>query len=163
MDLRKFKIFVEDKGVWKGWDYVVLPDDRRVPVPPGKYMRVDERAMTFAFEDLTEEIGEEPDYDFDEPACAVLSIEGIVEKTVRLGCRYGAGYRNQLWYGRFPVATFEPEVYTIEVEFRYIDAMEAAIVGGIVGGVGCYAITRKVPESAAAVAIGGALGYLVGG
>jgi len=162
MDLRKFRIFVENTGVWKGWDYVILPDGRRISVRPGKYMKVDERAMAFAFEDATEEVGEEPDYDFDEPACTVLSIEGIVWKRARLRCRYGAANRIQLWYGKYPVATFRPGNYVTEVAFSYIDAAEAAIAGAVGGGVATYVASKRTPAAIIASIIGGIIGYLIG-
>ena len=69
----------------------------------------------------------------------MLSVKGIVRKTVKLRCKYSAGYRNQLWYGRFPVAVFEPGSYEAEVEFTYIDDIEAAIIGAIGGGI-CIAL-----------------------
>jgi len=170
LNLRKFRTYVVNRKVWKGWDYIVLPDGRGVGVPPGKYMRVDEKQMAFGFEDSTEEIGEKPDYDYDEPFCRVIDVSGFVLKTVRLACRYGGGYENHLYYGRIPVATFKPGSYETTVEFRYVDSLEAsavgAVAGGAIGGGATYAATMKPVKSSIAgivlAIIGGVIGYCLG-
>lgn len=165
-DVRKFRVYVVNTGVWKGFDYIVLPDGRVVSVTPGKYMRV--AANSFGFEDQTEELGQKPDYDYDEPFCT-FTVSGVVFKTVKLSCRYGAGYENHLYYGKVKVFEFEPGSYTREISFNYLDRGETALASMILGAVGggiAYARTRRAGTSLAVgggIAVAGTLaGALVG-
>jgi hypothetical protein len=140
---RKFKIYVVNTKVWKGYDYVILPDGRLVKVTPGKYMRV--TTNSFAFEDLTEELGQKPDYDYDEPACT-FTVSGVVFKTVKLRCRYTAGYENHLYYGKVKVFEFKPGGYEREISFRYVDRAEgiiASALAGVAGGGATYLLRRN--------------------
>jgi hypothetical protein len=166
-DVRKFRIFTVNTGVWKGYDYVVLPDGRVVSVTPGKYMVVS--ANSFAFEDLTEELGQKPDWDFAEPACTIESVSGVVFKTVKLRCKYSAGYENHLYYGKVKVFEFKPGTYTREISFSYLDRGETALASMILGAVGggiAYARTRRVGTGLAVgggIAVAGTLaGALIG-
>jgi hypothetical protein len=154
-DVRKFKIFIVNTRVWKGYDYVVLPDGRVVRVAPGKYMRV--TADGFGFEDLTEELGQRPDWDYDEPACTIESVSGVVFKTVKLRCRYSGGYENHLYYGKTKVFEFKRGRYTREVSFSYLDRGETALASmvlGVAGGGLAYARTRR---AGAGLAVGGGI------
>jgi hypothetical protein len=153
-DVRKFRVYVVNTRVWKGFDYIVLPDGRVVNVTPGKYMRV--AADSFGFEDLTEELRQRPDYDYDEPACT-FTVSGVVFKTVKLRCRYGGGYESHLYYGRVKVHEFKPGRYTREISFNYLDRGETALASVILGAVGggiAYARTRSV---GAGLAVGGGI------
>jgi hypothetical protein len=143
LDLRKFKIYVVDRRVWKGYDYVILPDGDVVKVRPGKYMKVTARG--FAFEDLTEELNQEPDYDYDEPSCSIESVSGFVVKTVKLRCSYGSSYNIRLYYGAVKVHEFERGFYDKVITFKYIDRAEAVIasaLAGLVGGGATYYLRR---------------------
>jgi len=148
-DPKKFWTKVVTTNVVKGYDYVILPDGRRIPVPSGKYMKITNVAgkAVFAFEDMTGEIGEKPDWDFEEPYCVVESISGAVVKSVRLKCKYTALYENHLYYGRVKVCEFKPGNYEVNVTFSYVDRDEALIAsvgaGALAGGVG-YVTTKDV-------------------
>jgi hypothetical protein len=165
-DVRKFRIFTVNTRVWKGYDYIILPDGRLVKVAPGKYMRV--TPNSFGFEDLTEELGQKPDWDYDEPACT-FTVSGVVFKTVTLRCRYTGGYENHLYYGRIKVYEFKPGSYTRDITFSYLDRGEtalASIILGVVGGGLAYARTRRAGTGLAVgggIAVAGTLaGALVG-
>jgi hypothetical protein len=143
LDLKKFKIYVVDRRVWKGYDYVILPDGNIVKVRPGKYMKVTARG--FSFEDLTEELNQEPDYDYDDPSCSIESVSGFVVKTVKLRCSYGASYNIRLYYGAVKVHEFERGFYDKDISFKYIDRIEAMMtsaVAGLAGGVATYYLRR---------------------
>jgi hypothetical protein len=142
-DPRKFKIYIVDRRVWKGYDYVILPDGDVVKVRPGKYMRVTARG--FSFEDMTEELNQEPDYDYDEPSCSIESASGFLVKTVKLRCSYGSSYNIRLYYGAIKVHEFERGFYDKDISFKYIDRTEAVIasaVAGLVGGGATYYLRR---------------------
>jgi hypothetical protein len=86
VDYKRFSIFVATTKVHKGWDYVILPDGRKISVPPGKYLKAfQEKPLVFGLEDLTEEIGEKPDWDFDEPRCEVVKTKSSVSEKKCLG------------------------------------------------------------------------------
>jgi hypothetical protein len=151
-DVRKFRIYVVNTKVWKGYDYVILPDGRRVSVPPGKYMRIGKTAdgkMAFAFEDLTEEIGEKPDYDFNEPYCVVEEVSQAIIKKVRLSCQYEGGYENHLYYGNVKVFEFKGGSYSKEITFSYCDRDEG-ILASVTAGAGIGATTYLVSKNAQA-------------
>jgi len=170
LDLWRFRVYVASTGVWKGWDYVVLPSGALIRVDPGRYMAVDENMQAFGFEDGTAEIGEEPDYDYGDPVCRVESVSGFLVKSVRLRCAYSSDYETHLYYGRIRVAVFRPGTYEAVAEFRYVDSADAsavgALVGGVVGGATTYATTRKPAVSGIAglvsAIVGGVIGYLAG-
>jgi hypothetical protein len=154
-DVRKFKIYVVNTRVWKGFDYIVLPDGRVVSVTPGKYMKV--TANSFGFEDLTEELGQKPDYDYDEPACTIESVSGVVFKTVKLRCRYTAGYENHLYYGKVKVFEFKPGSYTREISFSYMDRGETALASMILGSVGGGIVYARTRRAGTGLAVGGGI------
>uniref|UniRef100_A0AAU6PXD2 Ribosomal protein S4 n=1 Tax=Ligamenvirales sp. TaxID=2832923 RepID=A0AAU6PXD2_9VIRU len=39
VDFKRFSIYVANRKVRKGWDYIILPDGKRVSVEPGKYLK----------------------------------------------------------------------------------------------------------------------------
>ncbi|MEM4977234.1 MAG: hypothetical protein QXT64_07920 [Desulfurococcaceae archaeon] len=132
VDFKRFSIYVVNAKVRKGWDYVVLPDGRRLPVKPGKYLKLlSEKPLRLGFEDLTEEIGEKPDWDFDEPTCEVVEEKGVVRKTVKLKCFYGAGYTNRLYFDDVLLHEFKPGSYGVEIVLTYTD-WRPVIIGGII-------------------------------
>lgn len=134
VDYKRFSTFVKNTGVRKGWDYVVKPDGTRVAVEPGKYFRVStEKPLVFGIEDLTEEIGQTPDWDFNEPICEVLEESGLFRKTIRLKCTYSSGYENHLYFDNKLVEEFESGSYVREVEISYMDwfLISLTTLGGI--------------------------------
>jgi hypothetical protein len=144
VDVRLFNIYVHESRVRKGYDYLVLPDGKRVSVAPGKYMRIVDNS--FGFEDLTEEIGERPDYDFDEPYCVFAGESGFVSKRVVLKCKLGIGGRKvDLYYGDKLVASsltgFRDDV---SIEFTYVSMGELLGVVAVAGAavLGFFALKK---------------------
>ena len=157
-DPRKFRLYVSALRVWIYYDKVVLPDGRVVAVNPGKYLKIVTTAdgkTAIGFEDVVEELGLKPDYDYDEPYCVIDSVSGFVAKTVSMRCRHTIGWAgdspNTLYYGRVEVARFSgsrAELYP--VGFGYLDRDEALIAaagGAAVGGGGAYAVTKDAKVS----------------
>ena len=150
VDIRKFKIYVRNTKVWKGYDYVVLPDGRVVGVPPGKYVRVTtvDNKPAFGFEDVTEEIGQKPDYDYDEPSCIVESESGFIVKKCVLKCRIGAGYTVDLYYDDKLIAqglTGVRELPAIQLTYISIPELLGTVAGvGVLGAVVTYLIRKRV-------------------
>jgi len=145
MDFKRFSIYVRNTKVLKGWDWIVLPDGRRVSVAPGKYLKpISEKPLVFGFEDLTVEIGEKPDWDFNEPRCELVSETGVFKKNVKLRCTYEAAYTNELRFNGKTIAVFEAGTYTRDVEFTYVDwtAVGLAIIGVVGAGAAVYGIGK---------------------
>jgi hypothetical protein len=167
LDPRKFKIYVEDRRVWKGYDYVILPDGEVVKVRPGKYMKVTARG--FAFEDMTEELDQTPDYDYDEPSCTIESVSGIIVKTVKLRCSNGSSYKIHLYYGAVKVHEFERGFYDKDISFKYIDRTEsviASVVAGLAGGGATYYLRRDARLGlgvGVAIAVLGSIASIISG
>ncbi len=167
LDPRKFKIYIVDRRVWKGYDYVILPDGNVVKVRPGKYMKVTARG--FSFEDLTEELNQEPDYDYDEPSCSIESVSGLVVKTVKLRCSYGSSYDIHLYYGAVKVHEFRRGFYDTDVMFKYIDRTEgviASVLAGVAGGGATYYLRRNARLGlgvGVAITILGSIASFIGG
>jgi len=112
--LKQFWIHVLDTDVKKGWDWIEVKGER-ISVPDGKYMRIEEvekgKVWQTMFEDLTEEIGEIPNYDFNEP---ILEVTLIKPGTLKVrGLLYEGLYRQSLYfkqnilYEDFGAGTFE--------------------------------------------------------
>jgi hypothetical protein len=133
VDVRLFNIYVQEKGVRKGYDWLILPDGRRVSVAPGKYMRI--AANSFGFEDLTEEIGERPDYDYDEPYCTIVEDSGFISKRVVLKCKLGIGGRKvDLYYGDKLIASnLSGYKDNVPIEFTYTSMSELLGVAAAAG------------------------------
>ena len=133
VDVKRFKIYVTNTKVWKGWDYVVLPDGRKVEVPPGKYVKVfSEVPLVFGFEDLTEEIGQRPDWDFNEPRLEVVEESGIITKKVKMRATYEAAYEVHLYFDDALVHEFKPGAYSVDIEFSYTEVEWPIIAGALV-------------------------------
>jgi hypothetical protein len=133
VDVRLFNIYVQTTGVRKGYDWLILPDGRTVSVAPGKYMRITDNS--FGFEDRTEEIGERPDYDYDEPYCVVAGESGFISKKVNLTCKLGIGGAIvDLYYGDKLIAPsltgFKDDV---TIEFTYTSMSELLGVAAAAG------------------------------
>jgi hypothetical protein len=128
VNVKRFWIYVHTTRVKKGWDWVELPDGRRVSVPPGKYMRVFEvdGKPAFGFEDLTEEIGETPDYDYETPMCIVEEELDGVQKAARLRCRFTGRYRVSLYYDGVKVAEFWWGKLAEAPQLTYVDVQALA-------------------------------------
>ena len=122
VDVRRFKIYVATTGVWKGYDYIVMPDGRKVSVSPGKYLTVfSEKPLIFGFEDMTEEIGESPDWDFDEPKLEVVEETGVFKRRVKLRATYTAVYEVYLYFDNTLLYRFTPGFYSVDIEFIYTE------------------------------------------
>jgi len=94
-----FYIYCETTNVWKYWDYLILPDGRRVSIPAGKYYKIfSYKPFSFGIEDMTEEIGESPHWDFNEPQITILSLTSLKPPHGRLKIEWGASYHNILYY-----------------------------------------------------------------
>jgi hypothetical protein len=168
-DVKKFYIYVAESRVWKLYDKIILPDGRVVTEAPGRYMKIIGNSI-FGFEDNTEEVGERPDWDYNEPYCVVEDIRGIVYKTVKLKCDFdGRDHHVHLYYGRMKVAEFEPGTYSRDIMFTYIDRDEVMLtslgVGGVAGGLTYYTVKNIELSLGLTIAIGivGAiLGFISG-
>jgi len=108
VDLKKFWIYVHTTKVKKGYNWVELPDGTRMSVPEGKYMKIFkvDNKDAFGFEDLTEEIGEKPDYDFETPMCVILDETGETNIKVSLDCKFTGRYRVSLYYDGIKISEF---------------------------------------------------------
>ena len=146
VDVRKFWLYVYNTKVAKGWDWVKLPDGRVVKVTPGKYVKVfSEKPLVFGFEDLTEEIGQKPDYDYDEPRVKVVSESGLFVKVVELECYFGGAYDGALYYGNVKVYdTKEHGKDKVRVRFSYVDwgNIALAILSASVIGLGALTLRK---------------------
>lgn len=142
VNLKLFNIYVRNTRVRKGYDWLILPDGRRISVAPGKYMSI--APSVFGFEDWTEEIGEKPDYDYNEPVCTV-SESGFVVRTVTVKCMHDGVTTVDLYYGDKLVV---PEIkagreYT--GGFTYVSLRDVAITAGAGGAIAAllYFLTRR--------------------
>jgi hypothetical protein len=98
--LKQFWIYVRNTNVAKGWDWVIMPDGRRINVTPGKYMVIQEveqgKRWKIGFEDLTEELSSDypPDFDYDDPLLGV-EFRGAGELAIK-GLRFEGIYKHDL-------------------------------------------------------------------
>jgi len=165
LDIKKFSIHTLNTNVWKGYGWVKLPDGRVIQTM--KYVKV--QGNSIGFEDLTEEIGEIPDYDYDEPWLTIVSVTGFIKKTVKIKARYGAGYTNEVYYGNQKIYTFEPGLYEKEITFTYVDTSDAVMLSSFLGFVipsgYQYYKTKKMDKAimygVGGLAVGSITGYLV--
>ena len=156
-DPKKFRLFVQALNVWIYYDKVILPDGRVVAVSPGKYFKIertDDGKTVIRFEDIVEELGLKPDYDYNQPYCVIDSVSGFVAKTVSMRCRHSIGYTspNVLYYGNIKVGEFVGFKDFYPVSFSYLDRDEALIaagVGAVAGGGGAYVATKNALISGA--------------
>jgi len=133
VDVRLFNIYVQESGVGKGYDWLVLPGKGRVAVQPGKYMKI--AGNSFGFEDRTEEVGERPDYDYDEPYCTVVEDSGFIVKRAVLNCKLGIGGSNvDLYYGSKLIARgLTGYRDNVVLEFTYVSLGELLGVSAVAG------------------------------
>jgi len=116
--IKQFNIYVENTGVRKYWDYLILPDGRRVNIPEGKYFRIHSLwPIYFGIEDYTEEIGEQVDWDFNEPEIKVRSLKSIREPHGVLVLDWSASYTNRLYIGDRFIYRMPEGTKTATVEF----------------------------------------------
>jgi len=124
VDVKRFWIYIYDTRVSKGWDWVKLPDGRVVKVREGKYVKIyREKPLEFGFEDLTEEIGQKPDWDYDEPRVKIIEEKGFIVKTVRIECRQGGAYDVALYYNNIKV--YDSKIHgkgPVTIEFKYVES-----------------------------------------
>jgi len=98
--IKQFNIYVKNTRVRKYWDHLILPDGTRVDIPEGKYFKIYSLwPIEFGIEELTEEIGEEPDWDFDEPKVRILFLTSIKDPHGKLLLGWKASYRSILYFG----------------------------------------------------------------
>jgi len=98
--IKQFNTFVGNTRVRKYWDYLILPGGTRVNIREGKYFRIYSLwPVVFGIEDMTEEIGEKPDWDFDEPKVRILFLTSIKDPHGRLQLEWEAAYSNDLYIG----------------------------------------------------------------
>lgn len=143
-DPLKFRLYVEMLNVWIYYDKVVLPDGRVVAVSPGKYFKIERTSdgkTVIRFEDVVEELGLKPDYDYNQPYCVIDSVSGFVNKTVKMRCRHSIGWAggksDVLYYGNVRVGAFSGFKDFYPVSFSYIDRNEAMMLGaGVAIGAG---------------------------
>jgi hypothetical protein len=111
-----FYIYCKTKKVWKYWDYLILPDGRKVSIPAGKYYKIfSYKPFSFGIEDMTEEIGESPHWDFDEPQITILSLTSLKPPHGRLKVEWEASYHNILYYDGQQLVDMTPGVGSTEV------------------------------------------------
>lgn len=106
VDVKRLWIFMPAIRWGVGWDWAVDPTGRRIPIPPGKYVKIfSTRPLKFGFEDIIEEarLREKPDWDYDEPVCEAREEKswGLTENKVRvtLTCENRGDWGKVLWYG----------------------------------------------------------------
>ena len=106
VDVTRFWIFIPLIRWGVGWDWVMDPTGRKIPVRPGKYVKIySTRPLKFGFEDTVEEapIRERPDWDYNEPVCEAREERswGLIENRVRvtLICENLGDWGKVLWYG----------------------------------------------------------------
>jgi hypothetical protein len=128
VDVKKFWIYVHTTKVKKGWDWVELPDGSRVSVPEGKYVKVMTigNKTAIGFEDLTEEIGDKPDWDFSTPLCIVDEEVDGVQKVAKLRCRFTGRYHVSLFYEGLKVSEFWWGKTFDAPSFSYLDVQSLA-------------------------------------
>jgi hypothetical protein len=128
VDVKKFWLYVHTTKVKKGWDWVELPDGRRISVPEGKYVKVMtiDGKTAIGFEDLTEEIGEKPDWDYQTPLCIIDEEVDGVHKAVKLRCKFTGRYHVSLFYEGVKVAEFWWGKTFDAPSFSYVDVQELA-------------------------------------
>jgi hypothetical protein len=123
VDIERFSLYVATKNVWKTWSHVILPDGKILMVP-GKYIKVSsEKPLAFGFEDMTEEIGENPDYDYQQPYIEVIQeTKNFIVNTIKLKYTYKGDYENHLYFDNVLIRKFKPskEKEEGEIEFSYI-------------------------------------------
>jgi hypothetical protein len=128
VDVKKFWLYVHTTKVKKGWDWVELPDGRRISVPEGKYVKVMtiDGKTAIGFEDLTEEIGDNPDWDYQTPLCIIDEEVDGVHKVAKLRCIFTGRYHVSLFYEGVKVAEFWWGKIFDAPSFSYIDVQELA-------------------------------------
>jgi hypothetical protein len=78
------------------------------------------------FEDLTEEIGEKPDWDYQTPMCIVDEEVDGVQKVAKLRCRFNGRYHVSLFYEGVKVAEFWWGKTFEAPSFSYLDVQALA-------------------------------------
>jgi hypothetical protein len=141
VDVTKFWIFIPYIRWGVGWDWVMDPAGRKIPIPPGKYVKIyPRRPLKFGFEDTIEEapIREKRDWDYNEPVCEAWEERswGLMENRVRvtLTCENRGDWGKVLWYGDVRLDTLgknERKTFTLE----YTEASFAPLLA-IAGGIG---------------------------
>ena len=96
--------------------------DGRIRVVPGKYVKVfSEKPLAFGFEDMTEEIDEKPDYDYQQPYIEVIQeTRNLMVNIVKLKYTYKGDYENHLYFNNVLIRKFKPGEDKGEIEISYI-------------------------------------------
>lgn len=104
--LTQFWIFVHNTQVKKGWNWLELPDkgkNKIIKITTAKYMRIEEiepgKKWRIGFEDLTEEVNESVDWDYDEPLLEIELLNPQTRELLVRGLRITGVYRHDLGFG----------------------------------------------------------------
>jgi hypothetical protein len=147
VDVTRFWIFIPGLRWSVGWDWVMDPTGRKIPVQPGKYVKIfSTRPLKFGFEDLIEEARLRPDWDYDEPVCEAREEKswGLVENKVRvtLTCENRGDWGKVLWYDEIRLGELgrnERKTFVLE----YTETSPIPIVV-LVAGVGGLAVGPRI-------------------
>jgi hypothetical protein len=142
VDVTRFWIFIPLIRWGVGWDWVMDPAGRRIPVPPGKYVRIySTKPLRFGFEDVIEEarLRVKPDWDYDEPLCEAFEEKswGLVENRVRvtLACENLGDWGKVLWYDDVRLGELgRNERKTFVLEYTEASPITLIVVLGGAGG-----------------------------
>jgi hypothetical protein len=141
VDVTRFWIFISGLRWGVGWDWVMNPTGKKIPVQPGKYVRIfSERPLRFGFEDLIEEARRRPDWDYDDPVCEAREEKswGLTENKVRitLMCENRGDWGKVLWYGDVRLGELgRNERKTFVLEYTEASPIPFVVLVAGVGGV----------------------------
>jgi hypothetical protein len=130
LDPWHFSSEIVEKGVRKYVDSVVVGGVEYVMLPyygesyicsvggevPCPYRQYEQPTFDLRFEDLTREVGESPDYDYDEPWIVEIDYDVVNKKWIKFRAKYGGNYTTKIYYMDKLIYTFNPGTYTVEFE-----------------------------------------------
>jgi hypothetical protein len=111
-----------DSVVAGGVEYVVFPHVGSSYIwsaggeVPCAYKQFEQPMLDVRFEDMTLEIGEKPDWDYNEPWIKESGYDITNKKWIRLSAQYDGSYTTRLYYRDKLIYTFNPGTYTVEFE-----------------------------------------------
>ncbi len=143
VDATRFWIFIPGIRWGVGWDWVMDPNGRKIPVPPGKYVKIfSTRPLRFGFEDVIEEarLRWRPDWDYNDPVCEAREEKswGLTENKVRvtLVCENRGDWGKVLWYGETRLGELgRNERKTFVLEYTEASLIPIIVLVTGVGGV----------------------------
>jgi len=83
---------------------------------PCPYKQYEQPTLDLRFEDLTREVGESPDWDYDEPWLVEIDYDVVNKKWIKFRAKYGGNYTTKIYYMDKLIYTFNPGTYTVEFE-----------------------------------------------